>query len=484
MSISTPAASRTPPPASARTPAGRPGPRRGRRWVAGVAVVLVVAVGVVLAVVPGSPVGRRGPASGGHAGLRIVGRSGAAVELASDTAPSRPRAGAGVETDVATAEEAFSLALLRQINTSGAADANVVASPSSLATVLAMLEVGARGSTAAQIAAALGTSSLSGARQAAGWRALGADETAAARRAGIDLTSADSLWTQTGLPLGPGFMSEMSGQFAAGVWQTDFRGHPDQAAAALNSWVDTQTHGLITRLFDPGVITPMTALVLANAVYFNGRWQTVFDAAKTVDGTFHAAGDASVSVPFMTLSAPLRMTPLTITDLGDTSGTPESGGAPPYEAVELPYKGGRFAALVVMPTTGTLADFVNGLTPSSFGRIVGGLRRTGAVLSLPRFQLTDAHDLNGVLESMGVRDIFGPADLTGLSPTPLVVQQVEQRAFLKVDESGTKAAAATGVATATAAPLAVTIDRPFLFLVRDMKTGAVLFESEVENPSR
>jgi serpin B len=479
MSISSLPVSRTSPPAPARGTGGSGRSRRRRRWVAGGAVPVVVAVGVVL-VVPGSPSDGRVHASAANTRLAVVGRSGSAVELASEATAPGSGVGVGLESDVATAEANFSLALLRQINAGGAPNANVVASPSSLATVLAMLEVGARGSTAAQIAAALGTSSLSGARQAAGWRALSVDETAAAARAGIDLESADSLWTQTGLRLEPGFMAEMSRQFATGVWQTDFRDHPDQAAGAINSWVDTHTHGLITKLFDPGVIKPTTALVLANAVYFTGRWQTMFDATKTVDATFHAAGGASQSVPFMTLSAPLRMTPLTITHLG----TSDSGGASPYEAVELPYKGGRFAALVVMPTTGTLADFVDGLSPGSLDRIVGGLRRTGAVLSMPRFQLSDAHDLNGVLQSMGVRDIFGPADLSGMTPAPLQVQQVEQRAFLKVDENGTKAAAATGVATTTAAPLAVTIDRPFLFLVRDMKTGAVLFESEVQNPTQ
>jgi serpin B len=138
-----------------------------------------------------------------------------------------------------------------------------------------------------------------------------------------------------------------------------------------------------------------------------------------------------------------------------------------------------------MPTAGTLANFVDGLSPASLDRLVSGLRKTAVNLSMPKFQLTDSHNLNSVLQSMGVTDAFANADLSGLSPTSLFVSQVEQRAFLKVSEQGTEAAAVSGVSATSSLRLgrSITIDHPFLFLVRDTTTGAILFDAEVENPN-
>jgi serpin B len=233
--------------------------------------------------------------------------------------------------------------------------------------------------------------------------------------------------------------------------------------------VSAQTHGRITELFDPGSINTQTALILANAVYFKGAWQQPFNPAETRSGTFHAANGVGSAASFM---------------FSDTLVAPATKGSG-YDAVQLPYKGGRFAALVIMPTAGTLANFVDGLSPASLDRLVSGLRKTAVNLSMPKFQLTDSHNLNSVLQSMGVTDAFANADLSGLSPNSLFVSQVEQRAFLKVSEQGTEAAAVSGVSATSSLRLgqSITIDHPFLFLVRDTTTGAILFDAEVENPN-
>jgi serpin B len=437
--------------------------RQQRRAAVGLGAAVVVALAVL---VPLS----RGPArpAAPNITLAIVGHSGSAVELAAATTATTDHAGRAAESQIATAEQSFALSLLHQLNLGGSDASNVVTSPSSLAAVLAMLELGARGSTASQIASVLGTSGLTSSEQADAWQALSADELHAAAASGIDVESANSLWAQDGLPLLPSFMSELKDGFSAGVWQVDFQNNPGQAAAALNTWVAAHTHGRITQLFNPGDITSQTALVLANAVYFKGAWQQPFLAEETQPGTFHTATSGPVSVPFM---------------FSDTLVAPATVG-PHYDAVQLPYKGGRFAALAVMPTTGSLTDFVDSLTATSLDQLVAGLRKEPVNLSMPRFQLTDSHKLNGVLESLGMTSAFDGADLSGMSPAPLTVSAVQQKAFLKVTEQGTEAAAASGaiIADSLRGAKGFALNHPFLFLIRDTTTGAVLFSAEIENP--
>ena len=156
--------------------------------------------------------------------------------------------------------------------------------------------------------------------------------------------------------------------------------------------------------------------------------------------------------------------------------------------VELPYQGGRFSALVIMPKSGSLADFARGLNPAMLDRILNGLRRSLVDLRLPSFEFSSDLALNSTLQAMGLVQAFGPgADLTGITPTPLSVQTVLQKAFLHVMPSGTEAAAATGIAVGTSAieykgpPLFV--DHPFLFLIRDDETGTILFASSVVDPT-
>jgi serpin B len=437
--------------------------RNQRRTAVGLGAAVVVAVGVLVAL-SGGPEQPSAP----NANLAVVGHSGSAVELAATTTATTHHAGHAAESQIAMAEEGFALSLLRQLNLGGSDSSNVVTSPTSLAAVLAMLELGARGSTASQIASVLGTSGMTSSEQADAWQALSADELHAAHAKGIDLESANSLWAQTGLPLLPVFMSELKSDFATGVWQVDFQQNPAQAAAALNSWVEGATHGRIDQLFDPADITSQTALILANAVYFKGAWQQPFTLGETRPRTFYAATGAQEMVPFM---------------FSDTLVAPATIG-PDYDAIQLPYKGGRFAALAVMPTTGTLTDLVDNMTATSLDQLVAGLRRGNVNLSMPRFQLTDSHQLNDALRSLGMTNAFDDADLSGISSAPLFVSAVKQKAFLKVTEQGTEAAAATGgiLNESLRGARGFSLNHPFLLLIRDNTTGAVLFSAEVENP--
>jgi serpin B len=207
-------------------------------------------------------------------------------------------------------------------------------------------------------------------------------------------------------------------------------------------------------------------------VYFKAAWEQPF-APATADGTFHLPGGTTSSVPFMHTPA------------GGPLDVPVST-ASGLDVVQLPYVGGRMAALVIMPTAELLSTLTGSLTATGLDRIVSNMKPTSLDLTMPTLSLSDSHELIPTLQNRGMRDAFASdADLSGVSPAPLVVTDVVQKATLDVTPWGTEATAATGIGVATSArpaSIALTIDHPFLFLIRDTHTGAVLFESMVNSP--
>lgn len=359
---------------------------------------------------------------------------------------------------VARAEQQLAISLLRQQGTGNAAT-----SPFSLAVALAMLENGASGRTRSEIAKVLGTSGLGPAAQDAGWAHLVGDISNAAKNDKISLNSANALWTQRGLKLNPAFMTSLARYFSAGVWQVDFAKHPDAANNAINNWVKQQTNGKITKLFNPGDINPSTLLVLANAIYFKAAWQDQFDKSATVDGKFAGAGE----VPFMNGGKAV----------GNSTGT--------YDAAQLAYKGGRFAAVAIMPKTQSLQAFLAGLDAEKLSTITGGLSQPYLV-SMPRFTIRTSLDLGKMLPAMGMPIAFGSgADFSAMGRGGMSIQAAVQKDYLNVDENGSEAAAVTGIAVGMSAQAAtkMTFDHPFLFLIRDTVTGTILFAARVQNPA-
>lgn len=396
--------------------------------------------------------------------MRDGARIGTAVQLVANVKPLAMTSGGADEQAVVKAEQGFTFALLKQLNARGG-DGNVVLSPSSLAIALAMLENGSGGRTKQEIARVLKVSGLTDAQLDAGWAALTADLAAT----GV-LDSANSLWLQHGAPMEQPFMDAMARYFRAGVWQVDFARNLDGANKSIDAWVSKQTHGKITKLFDKGDINQDTLLVLANAVYFKAAWQTEFDPKQTRDGLFHKADGSAVSVPFMS------------TTQGSASLVALADGA---VAVQLPYAGGRFAALAVMPTTQSLTDFVGTLTPERLDRVIRQLRSVTDSVALPKFTTSQYTRLDKTLEAMGMPTAFTyDADLSPMSPAAAYVQSVVQRAYLKLDEKGTEAAAVTGIGVnSVSLQVPLTFDHPFLFLIRDTKTGAIVFSAQIQNPA-
>jgi serpin B len=384
------------------------------------------------------------------------------VQLVADTKPFTSVDASKLDAVVA-AEQRLSLALLNQVGSGS----NVTVSPASLYLALGMLQNGARGATADEISKALQASGISTDDQNAGLAALTNSLAAAAAKDGIEFDSANSLWQQKGFPVKQQFLDALAAYYKSGMYQVDYAGHNADALNAINAWTSDKTHGKITKLFDQ--LDPSTVLVLANAIYFHASWQTPFDKNLTKPGEFTTSNGSQVSVKFMSGEPGLRAAAT-----GD------------YQAVALPYRGGRFEALAVMPTSGSLTDFVQSLTPNRVDAIATGLQ-PGLSVAMPRFTTTSTLDLVPTLKALGMHLAFGGGDLSGLSNSDTTaVDQVIQRDYLQVGEKGTTAAAVTGIAivgSATRGGPDVRIDHPFLFLVRDTQTGAILFASEITDPS-
>jgi serpin B len=460
--------------------------RRGAGLAGVVAVVLVVTVAAV-GVANRSPSTRSAAPPSPTAPSEFVRTTiGSAVEVASMAPPATPPATGTATTAAAGAEQSFSLSLLgRLIATTPST--NQVASPYSLAEALLMLELGAKGATAIQIGQALGMEAMSPAEQAGAWASLAADLEQGATADKVALQDADSVWVQPGFTVQPQYLASLRQTFDAGVWKADFAHQPAAAVAAVNEWVSRQTHGKITQLLSAGEVDDQTVLALLNAVYFKAPWRTPL--SEEPPATFHAPG-GDVNVPYLSNAG--SMGGLLKTYVGDG-----------VEEVELPYwngvpatdqslnagGAGRYAADIIMPTAQGLPQWVEGLTSSSWQHLMGQLTRQSVALRFPKFSLHGNQELNQILQTLGMTDAFSSqrADLSGISPEATYVKFVRQAATLDVTKWGTVATAATAVGveatSVRAQTLAVTIDRPFLFVIRDTATGAILFTAAVDNPA-
>jgi serpin B len=444
--------------------------RRGRATGAGGAAALIV-VATVAAITLSSSAGPVASRTGSSVPVVTAAKLGQAAELMARVQPFRAGADSSAGAAVASAEQGLAVRLLRQVGRGQTG--NVTVSPLSLAVVLIMLENGASGVTRSQIASVLGAGAMPLGRQDQGWAELLAKLTAENRPGDAAFHSANDLWLQRGFPVASQFLASQARYFHAGVWQADFTGNLPAAENALNQWASEHTAGKIRQLFGPGDLDSFTRIVLANAAVFTGNWQDPFNPAESAPGTFITAQGRPANVTYMSQ------------DLA--SGAVRSAG---YQAVRLPYAGGRFDAMAIMPTGQDLASFVAALTPGKLSQIIAGTTRgTAATVLLPRFTTGGYLRLNNTLKSLGMPDAFSDADFSAMSPTvPLTVQSAVQRDYLNVGERGTVAYAVTGISgwsLAAQMPLGgiLRFDRPFMFLIRDQATGAILFSSLVQNPA-
>ncbi len=391
------------------------------------------------------------------------GPSGPATFKDADYAPTdADRADVGAH---AAAGNRFAAGLYGQVR-SGAG--NLAMSPLSVRTALAMTYGGARGETAKAMAGAL-RFELEGDRLHAAESAL-AESLRGAVSGDQLLSIANRLWGQRG----EGFLGEYlqltRSYYGAALGELDFAGDAEGARGTINGWVSDQTKAKIPELLARGVINSNTVLVLTNAIYFKGQWQSRFDPAKTKQETFKVA-DKTVTTAMMHQKARLPIA--------------EDALA---QALELAYVGERLSMVVVLPkAVDGLAKVEASVVDGGLDGLLGGLAPAEVEVALPRFKVEGSFELAEPLKALGMGVAFGGgADFTGMNGRGgLFISAVVHKAFVEVNEEGTEAAAATGVVMTRSLPRVVrfTADHPFLFAIRDRKTGAILFLGRVVNPN-
>jgi serpin B len=364
---------------------------------------------------------------------------------------------------------------------STAGNGNLVFSPASIETALAMTYAGANGETAAEMAKVLHFSlqgdslhpafnSLDSLLESRSWQ--GKDDEG--KDIGVLVKTANSLWAQKDLTFEKLFLDTLAKDYGAGVRLVDYKTAAEDARETINKWVADQTNDKIENLIPDGALNELTRLVLVNAVYLDATWASQFDKNDTVDGSFTTLAGKTVTTPMMSQSADFAC-----------------GKGDGWQAVELPYAQDQLAMLLIVPDQGRLADVEAQLQGGLVNKAAASLAQAGEVeLTMPKFKFRTQAALSDALKSLGMPKAFDgvAADFSSMTAQEkLFISDVIHEAYIAVDEGGTEAAAATAVIMRTMSmpmPLQqLTIDRPFLFALRDTDTGAILFLGRVTDPT-
>jgi len=344
---------------------------------------------------------------------------------------------------------------------------NIVLSPYSIGTAMAMALAGARGETASEMAKVLGLQFPREKIDGANADVLASLNGASSASFQLHVANALMLTKKAGA-ISDGYVADLKHNYAAEV----FRGAD---LVAVNNWVKEKTDGKIDAILDQ--LDPMTALVLFDAIYFKASWQKAFDAAATRDEAFHLR-NSEAKVPMMEVRGDFA--------LADRPG---------YRAIRLPYAGGHVGMIIVLPNADA-ADAVQRLDGDELQFLLAALRAPArpVEISLPRFHASFAASLKELFAEIGMHRAFDmrKADFSGMtgkpqSEVPLAIDQIAHRAVIDVAEKGTEAAAVTGVVVLSRAEVqrpteTFRVDRPFIFAIVDDETGVVLFEGRITDP--
>jgi serpin B len=398
-----------------------------------------------------------------------------AAELKSDKPrETAPKVTPSDQTALVSGNTDFAIKLYQLLQTK---DGNLFYSPYSISEALAMTYGGARGETEKQIAAAmrfqLGQAQLHPAfnnldieLDKRGQGAQGADGK------GFRLNVVNAIWGQKDFNFSAAYLDLLAQNYGAGMRIVDYINKSEPARQTINQWVSDQTEAKIKDLLPQGSITPLTRLVLTNAIYFNAAWASQFKKEMTQDGQFKLLNGSTITAPMMRQQKSLHY--------AETAD---------YQAVELPYDGNELSMVILLPGLVNFSNFEKGLTSAQLKTILDSLKNSEVNLSLPKFSVTSEFNLNQALSDLGMPLAFSPteADFSGIDGArDLYISDVVHKAFVNVDEAGTEAAAATGVVVGTTSmPMEIKemkIDHPFIFLIRDNPTGTILFMGRIQNP--
>jgi serpin B len=385
---------------------------------------------------------------------------------------------------VACGNNCFALQLYQKLQ---GQPGNLFFSPYSISTALAMTYAGANGPTQAQMAEVLCLPTLKDVLQKlpAARAPMSREEFAKAfgeiikslnergGRGTYELRVANALWGQEDYEFLAPFAKLVKDQYGGHLARVNFVTAAEKARRTINTWVEKQTNGKIKDLLGPGVLDSMTRLVLTNAVYFKGNWANQFKKDQTEDGPFTLLDGGKVRVPMMNQKSRF--------------GYAETDT---LQVLEMPYVGGELSMVVLLPKEPAgIGELEKTLTQDSVSKWLSGVHRQEVIVTIPRFKMTHKFDMGAVLRSMGMTEAFSSqADFSGMTGhRDLFISAVIHQAYVDVNEEGTEAAAATGVTMrlTSMAPGKVPVfhaDHPFIFLIRDIPSGSILFLGRVVNP--
>ena len=350
---------------------------------------------------------------------------------------------------------------------------NLFFSSYSISTSLAMTYAGARKQTEKEMAEVLHFS-LQPEPLHSSFLKLQSNLNAIQNKGHIKLSIANSLWVQDGYHLLDTFFDLNKKYYDAGLNFVDFAKQTEAARRTINIWVEDKTQQKIKELVKPGIIAPHTTLVLCNAIYFKGDWLSQFDKKRSIDADFYVASDKPIKVPMMSQKSKFKFK-----DSGE------------FSSIELPYDGNDLSMIIFLPNkVDGLANLERDLTNDNVKKWMDKLSHTSkseVLVSLPKFTITCEFELKDVLTKMGMPHAFTNADFSGMTgKKDLFISKVIHKAFVDVNEEGTEAAAATAVVMtkSISKTLLFRADHPFVFLIRENKTGSILFIGRIIDPTK
>jgi serpin B len=301
-----------------------------------------------------------------------------------------------------------------------------------------------------------------------------------------DLSIANSLWGEHSMPFSHAFLGTLNEHYDAGFTPANFIGEPDAQRQRINNWIAENTNGRIKDLLPRPSITSMTRLVLANAIYFKGDWVYAFDKNATRDRDFRIPPAPTEDAPISKVQIPMMAMTGKMLRYADLDG---------LDMVEMPYKGGDLSMLILLP------DDINGLpkleaelSSDALAKWRSELKRERVSVAMPKWQATLKYELIAPMQELGMEDAFSmsAADFSGMTDSAegegLFITGIFHKAFIKVDETGSEAAAATAVVVGTKSAvidraIPFVADRPFVYMIVDNDSGAVLFLGRMADPS-
>lgn len=354
-------------------------------------------------------------------------------------------------------------------------DGNLILSPFSVSLALAMTYAGARGETETQMADVLNFGPQDQVHNTFNALDLALEESPIVLdkdQEPMQLSIANSVWAEQTFTFLPDFLDTLSVNYGAGIQLMDFINSPNPSRKIINQWVSDETKDKINNLLPENSITSDTKMVLVNAIYFKADWLSPFDANDTYDSSFKLLDGSEVTVPMM----------------GQQLYIPYFVGDG-YAVAELPYAGESAVMTLLVPDEGRFEEIEAQVDGAMFNEALANLAPADVTLRMPKFEFESPFNLSDALIEMGMPLAFDEnrADFSGMTnKQDLYIGNVIHKAFVAVDEKGTEAAAATAVvmesATAMMPENVLTIDRPFLFFIRDVETGQILFIGRVLNP--